>query len=199
MFLCIGSWLPNFNVYSDIRQGFDVLTQLFVKELIAIFNPYFAVEQCKLYCNQHWHDEKLNSSLCSVSSISHLFFVLKSSPLYNFLSTKLLRYLANVFGITKLTLSLEMYEERINSLKLQDLPFIKEVKVTGENIPEQDHALVVSAILEHGITIGQLQEMCTPRYLHLYNTVILNFGRDLPDFYYFIKVNHSHTIENATH
>ena len=56
-------------------------------------------------------------------------------------------------------------------------------------MPEQDYSLVSSAILKHGITIGQLQEMCTPRYLQLYNTVILDFGSILPDFYHSLKVN----------
>jgi len=188
----IGILSQIFNDISDAREGYDVLTQKFVEVLtttIAVSYADFAIEECKSYCNQYWHDENLNSSLCSVSSIVQLFVTLKSFPLYNFLDTGLLRHLAKFLGEVELIDFVQMYEERFSSFKLRDLLFIKELKVTGENIPEQDHTLVASAILEHGITIGQLHKMCIPKYLHLYNTVILDFGRNLPDFYHFIKVS----------
>jgi len=176
-----------FYTYSDIRQGFDVLTQMFVCSPMLKYSSAL-IGQCRSYCTQHWHDENLNSSLFSVSSITQLFDALKSSPFYNFLNPRLLKHLAIKSTIKHLIDSVRDYEETYNSVKLQDLSFIREVKVTGDNIPEQDHGLVVSAMQEQGITIGQLQGMCTPRYLHLYDTVILDFGIDLPDFYHYIKV-----------
>lgn len=173
----------------DIQQAFDTLTIHFEKILIHNCNPFNVVELCKSYCSQHWNDENFSSSLFNVSSVLYLFDTLKISPFYNFLNLGLLRFLAASHTFGSLTASVRNYEETFNSVKLQDLQFIREIKVAGANIPKQDHALIVSVLKEQDITIGQLQKMCTPRYLHLYNTVTLDFGVDLPDFYHSIKVN----------
>ena len=171
-----------------IQVTFNSLTIQSLRTLPTTSNFVDALECCKLYCNQHWHDEILNSELCAASSIPDLFKVFLNSSFYNFLNPGLLKVLANTSRSKYLNCSVKIYEEVLNFVKLRDLMF-REIRVTGASIPLHDHALVTSAILEHGITVGQLQKSCTPRYLDLYNSVILDFSTDVPDFYYSIKVN----------
>ena len=182
----IGLQPLEFSSHFDVQLAFEQLTRYFIMLL-----PMDSIEQCKEYCREHWNDENLNSSLSSISFIVPLFDALKSSPFYNFLNTKLLMHLAASSETEPLVASVINYENYFKNAKLRDIPCIKEIKVTGEIIPEQDYLLVSSAILEHGVTIGQLQEMCTPRYLQLCNTVILDFGRNLPSFYRSVQVNGS--------
>ena len=168
-----------------IQQRFDCLI---VQSLFVTLKFVDVLECCKSYCNQHWQDEILNSKLRAVSSASDLLKALQNSPFHNFLNPGLLKLFANTSRSKCLNCSVKIYEEVLNYVKLRDLMF-QEIKVTGASIPPHDYALVTSAILEHGITVGQLQKSCTPRCLHLYNSVILDFSIDVPDFYYSIKVN----------
>jgi len=172
-------------IKSFIQWKFDCLI---AQSLLATWNFVDALECCKLYCNQHWQDEILTSKLCAASSAHDLSIALMNSPFHNFLNPGLLKLFANTSRSKFLNCSVKIYEEFSNYVKLRDLMF-REIKVTGASIPPHDYALVTSAILEHGITVGQLQKSCTPRCLHLYNSVILDFSIDVPDFYYSIKVN----------
>ena len=172
----------------NIASSFKALTQYFMKVLQITSDHATVVKQCRIYCKEHWNDEQFDLLLKNSASMEDLFHNLESSALYNFLNPGLLKHLAIMFEVKNLITTVKNYQENFNSIKLQDITFIRRTEVTGVNIPEKDRGIVASAMLQQGITIGQLQEMCTPTYLDLFRIIILDFGQNIPDFYHFIKV-----------
>jgi len=120
-------------------------------------------------------------------TMDDLFKSLKSSPVFNYLNPKPLKYLASKSGISKLSDSVRNYEEIYLSGMLQDfLPTMKEVEVVGKKISKQASKSITAAITKQDITISQLQHMFIPRLSN--NKLTLDCGLHSAKFYFSYKV-----------
>ena len=145
------------------------------------------------YCNEHWHSENIN---WNVLSVDELFKMLNGSSYYNPLNTGLFKFIADKSGDVFLVNSVKNYEKRFSCVKIEDLNFIKEITVIGNNISESESTLIVKTLLDNKVTIGQLCNLCTPRVTD-YNvgsgdfntsTLILDATEALLEFYHSVKV-----------
>ena len=131
------------------------------------------------WCKSFYNDENLD---LNVSSAKELFASLKSS-IYTFLSTRLLKHLANKSGSQSLMQSVENYEEKISGLKLQDIS--KKVNIVGEYLTKEDTESIY--LLLQDVTLMQLQHIFIPKWIDN-ETLTLDCGTHLPEFYTLFKV-----------
>ena len=159
--------------------------------LSFINQPYDVVRGwCKQYCDEHWRDENLN---WNVSSVDDLFNMLENSSYYNPINPGLLKFLANKLGIVYLINSVKNYEAKFSCKNIEDIDFICETTVIGNNISRKESTLIVNALLENKVTIGKLWNICTPRCTpgpgtSLTRILTLDASKPLLEFYYSVKV-----------
>ena len=148
----------------------------------------------KQYCDEHWHDEILN---WDVSSMDELFNMLKGSSYYNPLNLGLLKFLASKFRNKYLDNSVRNYEEEFSYRKVEDLDFIREITVIGNDISREVSTSIVTSLKEK-MTVGEVWKFCSPILIkHTTNvcdnlitadTLILDPSEPLLSFYYSVKV-----------
>ena len=163
----------------EIEQAFDSLTDEFVQEFSK--SNDVSITTIGQWCKSYYHDENLN---LNVSSAKELFASLKSSSIYTFLNTRLLKHLANKSGLQNLMDSVKKYEEKISGLKLQDIS--KKVNIVGEHLSKEDTEWIFS-LLQDEVTLRQLQHIFIPKWLDN-ETLALDCGTHLPEFYSLFKV-----------
>ena len=151
-------------------------------------------EWSKQYCDEHWHDESFN---WNVSSMDELFKMLNGSSYFNPFNPGLLKFLANKYRNGYLINSVKNYEEEFLYHKIEDLDFLGEIIVIGNDISAEFSTSIVST-LKKTMTIGELWNFCTPKLTkHTTNahnslinagTLILDPSERLLNLYYSIKV-----------
>lgn len=160
-------------------SGYKNLTDKFLKEFRKL-NYATVAEWCKPFLG--------NDFPLKFSTMDELFNILESSSVFNFLYPKPLKYLGIKSGIRNLIDAVRNYEETHLSRKLQDiLLMLKEIKVEGKNLSEEDSKSVIPALLEQEITISQLQHIFIPR-LSRDKVLTLDCGSHSVKFYHSYKV-----------
>ena len=147
----------------------------------------------KQYCDEHWHDENLN---WNVSSADELFDMLNGSSYYNPINPGLLKFLADKSGDVFLINCVKNYEKEFSCKNIDDLYFIRDITIIGNNISSRESTLIVNTLLENNMTIGQLWNLCSPKIPNYgvyddvadYYTVILDATESLLEYYYSVKV-----------
>ena len=171
-----------------VLDAFNVLSSNIFE--VATESYDMVKEWSKQYCDEHWHNENLN---WNVSSMDELFNMLNESSYYNPFNPGLLKFLANKFRDRYLIKSVKNYEEEFSYKKIEDLDFIREIMVIGN----EESASIVTT-LQKKMTIGEVWRFCRPKLIkHTTNvcnnlinagTLILDSSEPLLSFYYSIKV-----------
>ena len=177
-----------------VLNGFNMLSSSIFYEVTTI-SCDVVKEWCKQYCDKHWHNENLN---WNVSSMNELFNMLNRSSYHNPINPGLLKFLANKFNLTHLITSVKNYEVKFSNKKFEDLDFVKEIIVAGDNICREESISIVSTLSEEQVTVGDMWSFCTPRLtkhaitvcddLINADTLILDPTEPLLNFYYSVKV-----------
>ena len=146
---------------------------------------------CKQYCDEHWHDENL---IWNVPSVIDLFLMLRRSPYFCPFNPGLLKHIADKSESIYLINTVKNYEEKFSHVELKDLPFVNKLVLVGNNISAKESHLISDTLLESQITIGELWDLCSPRFVYhagrpsVVGDLILNASKLLLKFYYSIKV-----------
>ena len=166
----------------EIRYAFNELKSRILSIIFIDLN--IVREWCRKYCNEHWHDENID---WNVSSETELVDMLNKSSYHNPLNLGLLKFIAGNLNIAFGINSIKNYEEEFSSNKIEDLDFVREITIFGNNISRRESTLVVNTLLGNEVTIGQLWNCCTLR-LTSESTLILNASEPLMELYHSIKV-----------
>ena len=118
--------------------------------------------------------------------------MLNESSYHNPLNLGLFKFLTPNYGDI-LIYSINNYEEEFSSKKIDELDFVRQIRVFGNGISRRESALVVNTLLDNEVSIGKLWNCCTLR-LTDDNTLILSASKPLMELYHSIKVC---TIVNA--
>ena len=119
--------------------------------------------------------------------------MLNGSPYYNPINPGLLKFLADKSGDVFLINSVKNNEKEFSCKNIDDLYFIGDITIIGNNISSRESTLIVNTLLENKMTIGQLWNLCSPKIPN-YNltniscTLILDATESLLEFYYSVKV-----------